>query len=319
MKASAGNVIGEYRNGNADITLFGDGTKMRVVHGGSYSPAFPESIDLKITNRCVMGCDMCHEGSVPMGRHARLMGAPLLEGIHEFQELAIGGGDIFTHPELVPFLDYVGKQKGAIPSITLHAGRLEEHDSLIRYLQKEKLVYGIGISVISPDCIPESVFGFPNAVLHVINGIFDPDIFRQTADRGAKLLILGYKKVRRGETFYSNLMPVLDRNREWLESMLASGELARHYEAVAFDNLAIEQLHVRRYVPEKVWEQCYMGNDATHSFYIDMVNQEYAAGSSVLPEQRFKYTEQDTVDGMFRHVRHLQEVESQVSWCQNTD
>ena len=52
--------LGAYKNGNTIVCIMQDGTKIRWVPDGEDAhPEFPESIDLKITNRCDMNCFMC--------------------------------------------------------------------------------------------------------------------------------------------------------------------------------------------------------------------------------------------------------------------
>ena len=42
---------------------------------------------------------------------------------------------------------------------------------------------------------------FPNAVLHVINGVVEMDDLRKLYDQDFKVLILGYKQLRRGNVY----------------------------------------------------------------------------------------------------------------------
>ena len=57
------NLIGKYQNGNYTVSLYDDGTKVRENDLDFFDADFPESMDLKITNRCNMNCPMCHEDS----------------------------------------------------------------------------------------------------------------------------------------------------------------------------------------------------------------------------------------------------------------
>ena len=65
-------LLSEYINGNYKVRLFSDGTKIRFSNDDEFHPEFPESIDLKITNRCDLRCLMCHEKSTPNGKNADL-------------------------------------------------------------------------------------------------------------------------------------------------------------------------------------------------------------------------------------------------------
>ncbi|MCK9470133.1 MAG: polymorphic toxin-type HINT domain-containing protein [Bacilli bacterium] len=52
-------LLGKYKNGNYTVTLFSDGTKIRENDLDHFRADFPESMDLKITNKCDMGCIFC--------------------------------------------------------------------------------------------------------------------------------------------------------------------------------------------------------------------------------------------------------------------
>lgn len=65
-------LLGIYKNGNYRVRIYDDGTKVRETidpNDNKFIAEFPESIDLKITNRCDMGCKMCHENSTIDGAH----------------------------------------------------------------------------------------------------------------------------------------------------------------------------------------------------------------------------------------------------------
>ena len=87
-----------------------DGTKIRYNPLDHFKPDFPESIDMKICNRCDRGCRMCHECSTPDGALADL-NAPFLDTLRPYTELAIGGGNPLEHPGLTEFLMRMKKQK----------------------------------------------------------------------------------------------------------------------------------------------------------------------------------------------------------------
>ena len=53
-----------YQNGNYTVSIdLETGTKIRENDLDFFDAAFPESMDIKITNRCNMNCPMCHEDS----------------------------------------------------------------------------------------------------------------------------------------------------------------------------------------------------------------------------------------------------------------
>ena len=64
------NPIVRYQNGNYTVTIdTRNGTKIRENDLDFFEAAFPESMDIKITNRCNMNCPMCHEDSKCDGAH----------------------------------------------------------------------------------------------------------------------------------------------------------------------------------------------------------------------------------------------------------
>ena len=59
-------VLGSYKNGNYNVKIFKDGTKIRFNNLDNLTPEKPESMDLKITNKCDMGCKFCLKPSVKL-------------------------------------------------------------------------------------------------------------------------------------------------------------------------------------------------------------------------------------------------------------
>ena len=101
-----------------------DGTKIRFdFDGNRYAPekaAFPELVDVKITDYCNYGCAYCYQGSTPKGQHARI---DILTRIAEFFgrekvfEVAIGGGEPTMHPGFLEILKTF-RAHGVIPNFT---------------------------------------------------------------------------------------------------------------------------------------------------------------------------------------------------------
>ena len=76
--------------------------------------------------------------------------------------------------------------------------------------------------------------------------------------------------------------------------------MLNHFCVVSFDNLAIEQLNVRRLISDEQWDEFYMGDDGTMTFYIDMVEGVFAKNS--LSMERWPIM--DNIDDMFNKVRN---------------
>ena len=189
-------LLNEYINGNYTVRIYSDGTKIRFSKEDEFNSEFPESIDLKITNRCDLRCPMCHEKSTPMGKHADL-NHKFLDSLQAGTELAIGGGNPLDHPELIPFLQRMKKQ-GIICNITVNQVHFVKHLELIDKLINTKLIYGLGISVTKDlfiDKIVEYAKVNSNCVIHAIAGIINKELIDKLSNNHLKLLILGYNMV----------------------------------------------------------------------------------------------------------------------------
>ena len=121
-------ILGTYVNGNTIVVMHEDGTKERYIRDGEKAaPEFPESMDLKITNRCDLGCPRCAECSSPDGQHADLR-HPIFDTIKPYTELAIGGGNPLEHPDLVWFMLKMQKKK-VICNLTINVVHFMRDDT----------------------------------------------------------------------------------------------------------------------------------------------------------------------------------------------
>ena len=98
-------LLSKYRNGNYNVAIFDDGTKIRYNNLDCLVPEFVESIDMKISNYCPFLCPMCYEKSSPDGEYGKILHHPFIKTLHSGTELALGGGAVTYHPDLIPFLD----------------------------------------------------------------------------------------------------------------------------------------------------------------------------------------------------------------------
>lgn len=289
-------ILGTYENGNYTVMLLSDGTKIRFNNKATMKADFPESIDLKISNRCSMGCPMCHEQSVPDGELANLS-HPLLDSLHPYTELALGGGNVLEHPDLFPFLSRM-KDKNVICNMTLHLDHFLSADSYIKYLQEEGYLHGVGISVnkvIDRDTI-DKIMAIPNTVVHTIAGIMPQEGYKSLYDRNIKLLILGYKNYGRGAEYIKHDDGIMDRISILHDNIM---DMMNHFNLISFDNLALEQLRIKELVDKDTWESCYMGDDGEATFYIDLVKEQFAK-SSVSPRIDIN---SNNIEDLFNQVR----------------
>ena len=291
-------LLGIYKNGNFTTKIFSDGTKVRETEDDEFVAAFAENMDIKISNYCDMGCKFCHEGSTKTGKHGDILNEKFIETLHPYQEVALGGGDATSHPDLIPFLQKL-KDRKVIVNMTVNQKHFEQKQDLIRRLVDEKLIYGIGVSLVNPtDEFISLVKQYPNAVIHVINGVLRPSDVEALSDNNLKMLILGYKQLRRGNEWYNEDHENIVVKQMWLKENLA--EIVNHFKVVSFDNLAIDQIEVQRLMSKEEWDEFYMGDDGTMTYYIDMVERKFARSSTADFDKRYDLL--DSVDEMFQKV-----------------
>lgn len=293
-------ILGSYKNNDYTCTMFSDGTKIRWNDKDSFNPIKPESIDLKITNKCNMACNMCHENSTPDGKHGDILNLPFIDTMFPYSEVAIGGGNPLTHPDLIEFLERL-KERKIIASMTVNQMHFMQNIDLLKELTDNKLIYGLGISYIGgrhSNCI-EAIKQFPNAVVHVINGIVHMDGLEALANNDLKILILGYKDFRRGKTLYDECGSQIDYLKFQFYDMLPKIVNDGWFKCISFDNLAIKQLEPKRLMSDKDYKEFYMGDDGSFTMYVDAVNRQFAK-SSVSTE---RYDLMDDIADMFKVVK----------------
>ena len=290
-----------YQNGNYTVTIDAqNGTKIRENDLDFFRADFPESMDIKICNKCDLGCPMCHENSTPDGKCGDIMSESFIDKLHPYTELAIGGGNPLEHPDLVPFLEKC-KKLNLIPSMTVNQMHFEKNKDFLKTLVDNNLIYGLGISLVNGDAeFIAKVHEFPNAVIHVINGMSAaPSELERLAHRGLKILILGYKEFRRGIDHYNTASELIDKKKHSLYEKLPRIINEGWFEVVSFDNLAIKQLDAQRLMSAEDWAQFYMGDDGSATMYVDMVNREFAKSSTSTE----RYPLEDDIVTMFEKIR----------------
>jgi len=292
-------LLGRYKNGNFHVAIFDDGTKIRETNDEEFTPDFAENMDIKICNVCDVLCPFCHEGSTKNGKLGDILNEKFIDTLHPYQEVAIGGGDITSHPDLIPFLQKL-KEKKVIANITVNQVHFERKQELIKKLVDEKLIYGLGVSLVNPtEHFLKLIKQYPNAVIHVINGILSESDVEKLQNNDLKMLILGYKHLRRGNEYFEADQTEIENKQRWLYENLES--LVDKFKVVSFDNLAIEQLQVKRLLSQEEWDEFYMGDDSEFTYYIDMVERRFAKSSTVSMDQRYDLL--NSVDDMFEKIR----------------
>ena len=292
-------LIGRVNNGNYVMELWDNGTKVRYNDLDFFNPSSVESMDVKITNQCNIGCAMCHENSTCDGQHGNIMNLPFFDTLLPYTEIAIGGGNPLGHPDLIPFLEYLSERK-LIPNMTVHQIHFMENIDLIEELVNKKLIYGLGVSLMSAtDEFIDAISKFPNAVIHVINGVVHRTQLQLLANKNMKILILGYKEFRRGKNLYDNIPDKIEERKSELYDELQVIIEDGWFDIVSFDNLAIKQLNPKRLMNDDEWDKFYMGDDGQFTMYIDLVNQEFAKSST----STYRKPLMNDIKDMFEYVK----------------
>jgi hypothetical protein len=258
-------VLRKYKNGDCDITLYDDGT--RVVQGNYLD--YPLNIDIRVSTQCSFGqrddgtfvlCDFCHESAKVNGKHCDFN--KLKEKIKDLPpiELAIGCNQ-FTD-DLEEFLTWC--KNHFICNITCNSGHLKRDEKKLRAAIDNKIVRGVGVSYRKNIKIPDWILEYENCVVHVIAGIDDIDEI--ISKDYPKILILGCK-----DFGYNKGKVNQDKIMDWYRKvhLLFNNQ-------VCFDNLALEQLNIKRFFSDEKWE---IINQGEESFYIDAANERIAPSS----------------------------------------
>lgn len=289
-------LLGTYKNGNYNVSLLSDGTKVRETEEDEFTPAFAENCDVKISSKCDNGCTFCYEGCTMDGKFGNILNQKFLDTLHHYTEMALNL-NFPVHPDLIPFLEIL-KEKKVIANVTVNQNHFMKNQDYIQNLYDRGLIYGLGISLTTPtEEFITQVKKYPNAVIHVINGVLKPSDVEILSDNKLKILILGYKQIRRGEDWYNIDHENIVVKQMWLHENLE--EMLDHFEVISFDNLAIKQLDVKRLMSDEDWEEFYMGDDGGFTFYIDLVEEQF--GRNSLATER--YSIMDSVDDMFKLIR----------------
>ena len=320
-------MIAQYRNGNYNVELYADGTKIRFNDEDKLIPAFPENMDVCITKKCNGGCEYCYEGCSIDGEHgfigdyeeAILAGSDpdnptyyypfelpnWMKSLKAGTELAINGNNL-DHPELEACLKEL-RNRGIITNITINQRHLSQNLIKLIDWQRRDLIHGIGISLYNAEdyYLEYALKTLKNVVIHVIAGIFTVEDLMYLQSYRPKVLILGYKNLGRALNYSKRCHQKIMHNIEELKANLPIMKLL--FEVLSFDNKALEQLDVKKVLfnnNDAQWSTFYMGDDGGYTMYIDTVAGKYAKNSCMPEDERFDIGTK-TVEEMFNHIRNL--------------
>lgn len=301
-------VLGRYKNGNYFVEIWDNGTKIRIQpdDNADFIPAFAESCDVKITDKCDGKCPFCYENCTISGKHGDLKNFGIWNSLHPYTEMAINGNDL-SHPGLEEFLQLM-KSKSIIVNMTVNQKHCEKNFYKLAAWSEQKLIHGLGISLrnaFHKDFFNQVRKTFPNAVIHTIAGITTQNEYMELFNRGFKILILGYKDRGRGIEYKENKNPIIQENMWWVANNLK--EIISKFKVVSFDNLALEQLNLKEsgILSQEEWDEFYMGDDGNYTFYIDLVKGEFARDS--MSEKRYPIGNKN-IDEMFNFIRNNEKV-----------
>lgn len=269
-------LLAKYQNGNLTTSIYDDGTRIRETDDDEFIPSFAENVDVHTSNRCNNGCQFCYANCTLDGQFGKLSGWHFLETLHPGTEMALN----LNFPMPSDFFDLLRylKSQGIITNVTINQNHFEAYEDIIKQMYDEELIHGLGISLTRATRVfVEMVQQYPNAVIHVINGILAKNQYDILKDNRLKILILGYKDIGRGVEFHSLASDIIRQNHEWLYDNLS--EVIKHFKVVSFDNLALEQLNVRRLLTDEKWDEFYGGSDGTSTFFINLVDGYFAKNS----------------------------------------
>ena len=285
-------LLGKYINGNYSVKIFSDGTKIRETEGDSFIPDFPESMDISITDKCDNNCAFCYAGATKDGKHGDILESKFIDTLRPFTEVALNGNDL-SHPDLLEFLNKL-KSKQIIANMTVNQVHFMKYLTTINYLVDSDLIKGLGISLVNPtEEFIQEVKNFPNAVIHIINGIVTINQLEKLYDNNLKVLILGYKTFGRGKDYYSE---EVEKQKQIMFDNIQN--ILTHFQVVSFDNLALKQLELKRIMTEEKWNEFYMGSDGEFTLFVDIPKMKFARNSM----SEVTYNLLDNIDDMFKII-----------------
>lgn len=307
-------LLHKYTNGNTEVEIFDDGTKRRVWEG-TPQPIFPESMDVKITGYCDAGCSYCHEESTIKGKHSdpfQERYCKIFEDLPAGVEIAIGGGDPTSHPDLAPWLRFLA-EKDKVANLTINHFHLGKQSWRLEQWKEYGWLKGVGISYnYLLDCkygeyALDRWLGQDNTVIHLIAGVNTPEqLFKlwkrsQKLGKTLKVLLLGYKTFGRGANYgekYST--EIAERIRDWYVQL--PHILAKEGILISFDNLGIKQMNPKRLLSKEDWDRMYMGDDGQFTMYLDLVEDKFCVSSTTPKEERMEIGS-NTIQKMFATIQ----------------
>jgi len=276
-----------YNNGNYQVIIKEDGTKIRKSLDGEFRPSRVETLDINLSNKCSGGCKYCYINATPEGKDGDFNLLFKMD-IPDYTELAINYNGI--HDKFDKFMSGEGTCDWII-NLTINSKLFSDENQLnkIQSWIDNGNLKGIGISTNEYINIPLVT---NNIVFHTIAGITPTQEIIKMLNDNKKVLILGFKQLGRAEDIKIDLA-------NWdIDSILNTKK-----GLLSFDNLAIDQLDLKNKVSNEIWKTHYMGEEGTTSFYIDLVTNTFSK-SSIDSNTKIDATDLTTKE-MFKIIRRI--------------
>lgn len=269
----------QYQNGNANITLKEDGTRI-IDYVNDLQLEYPLNIDIRVSNQCDFGmkedgtyvlCSFCHESAKVNGSECDYNELKLkLSNLPQGIELAIGCNNLTNN--LMLFLEWSTKQ-GYVNNLTINQGHTKRDCFHLLTCIDNNWIKGLGISYRSDIKfnVPLELINYNNTVFHVIIGIDSIEDVLLLKEKGVrKILCLGEKD------FGANIGNVNVKSLKHIQWRWWIQDTFSQFDVVSFDNLAIEQLNLKRFFSDNEWKTFYQGE---YSFYINAVDKTFSPSS----------------------------------------
>ena len=203
------------------------GAKIRLSFADDPAPykrsAYPELVDLKITNYCTGGCVWCYQDSHVRGTHADYSDLycwiASLAKLGVF-EIALGGGEPMDHPNFATLVREI-REYGIVPSFTTHKidwlGIPKQVMQIIPYIGRFacSVTHPNNVMQLAAALVLSGVPSYKASVQHVVGTVGAwrfYEILRAAAECNLNITLLGYKRVGRGQAYLPD-----DDAARWLE------------------------------------------------------------------------------------------------------
>ena len=313
-----------YVNGNYMVSsdFFGNTRRFSTLRiGEDFMPDFPDSVDLKITNKCSNNCPYCHESSNISGKSFNYEDTKkMLEGLPNKEiEIAIGGGNIFEcFDDFKKLLFFCVRSRNFYTRATFNVRDLLDIDKYdkVGELVRDNYLGALGVSIETWEqfikfkevFLQSNIFFRSNRlVFHIVIGIFPldrlKDFIKYCEISGFGVLILGFKTFGRGINF--KLKNSIDDWKKELSKLLFNERIIKdeneHFLLIGFDNLAIDQISLKDMILKSEWDKYYLGQDFSHTMYIDAVDKYYAPTSRSPYSDRVSWDSYNSVVDYFKN------------------